>query len=332
MPATSPVEDRFPLETYALRQRSMLSSGLRPGRGRHYAERRALRARQPPPHHFLSRLRRYCALLLYQALLLLALYGLVGAGYWSSWVSSVISYRLAGLDIYANKFAWRNLTLDTELLKNHLNLHVLRRDYALRANGARILLDFTSATHQPLASADKYDSQLNLRSIEDIYLPSVVLENQLVIGECWQFDGERGHVGIRLAKPVAISDMTINHAHPLLILPTDTGKAPRNFILWALVGISDPSMVYPLPSARHPSTFLTNQGSLTTTAVVESGVFIPLIQGTYDIFAVTQLQRFRNLRADHRLEVEVVILEILNNWGSDTTCLYHAGIHGTLND
>jgi hypothetical protein len=96
----------------------------------------------------------------------------------------------------------------------------LRRNFALLAGGAAIISEYTSPTFPLPRRSWKTTLLARIRAIDvvnaNIKLPTVVLGSTLSLGECWEFKGNTGHIGIHLTVPVKISDIIVDHINPIL--------------------------------------------------------------------------------------------------------------------
>lgn len=205
-----------------------------------------------------------------------------------------------------------------------------RRNFALNGGGAAVLPDFTSQTHNlPRRSIGSnlraWLSGLDLNDA-DVVLPIVVLESGMRVGDCWEFTGETGQIGIRLSGAVQISDVTLDHIHPSAIAQNLGKRAPREFALWGLVRDQSRAVPSDLPLA---ASFLTT-GNVPS-SIGSTNHFTPLMEGQYDIAAPLLHQTFvlpdGNSARDNWYDT--LILRVNSNWGANTTCMYHFGVYGT---
>ncbi|KAF9442854.1 hypothetical protein P691DRAFT_680681, partial [Macrolepiota fuliginosa MF-IS2] len=135
-----------------------------------------------------------------------------------------------------------------------------------------------------------------------------------------------GQLGIRLSEETCIASLSVNHAHRRSLSPVAAGKAPRMFALW---GLYPHASQLPVDITVQPvSEFIV---SSPLPGEISSGdVFVMLINGTYDLLSVGTRQYFNVPPSIQSLlpdPIGVVVLEISENWGSNTTCLYNIGIH-----
>ncbi|EAU81114.2 hypothetical protein CC1G_09756 [Coprinopsis cinerea okayama7 len=143
-------------------------------------------------------------------------------------------------------------------LEDQLPLDFHNRDFALWGLGAQVIPELTSR--------DEGDA--------NAVLPSAVLDDPPLLGECWEFMGRRGQIGIQLSDAANITAMSLSQPF-------------------------DESVLVPLVHAHYNATSPQSR----------------------QIFAVTspvaKVVRF-----------DIVVVEVLDNWGGESTCLYHIGVHG----
>lgn len=198
-----------------------------------------------------------------------------------------------------------------------------QRNLALGGDGALILKGFTSPTNIPVATPAFSVFEARAPPLP----PSVILDGGLRVGRCWEFEGSEGHVGIGLTEMTNISSFGFNHVHPSLVTSASSKKALREFRVWGL---------YP-PRQRLPEihpTRLTSHFLLSKTlpaGLSPDNQFILLVNGTYDTTSPLTRQVFKVptfLKQSLNALSNVVVFEILSNWGAQTTCLYSIEVHG----
>lgn len=206
-----------------------------------------------------------------------------------------------------------------------------RRDFAITGGpgGAFILPDFTSQTHNlPRRSiGSSFRSWLSGFDLNnaDVVLPIAVLEAGMRVGDCWEFTGEVGQIGIRLSDAVQISDVTLDHIHPSAIGQHLSKRAPREFTLWGLV--RDESQ--PSPSDLPLAAAFSTTGNVPP-SVGRTNHFTPLMEAQYDIAAPLLHQNFVLPNGSNARDnwYDTLILKVNSNWGANTTCIYHFGVYG----
>jgi SUN domain-containing protein 1/2 len=59
------------------------------------------------------------------------------------------------------------------------------------------------------------------------------LHHELQTGHCWPFAGSEGKLGVALAFPILVEEVTIDHVAKLIVF--DMRSAPREMEVWGLV-------------------------------------------------------------------------------------------------
>jgi len=237
-------------------------------------------------------------------------------------ICQVVGY-FHGIAKDVHNFASRSPELGLKLE----TLEVLR-NFASQGGGARVISELTSPTHNipsPSWFTWTYNKVFNngydLDHL-DIPRPSVVLEDQLHIGECWEFSGDRGQVGIRLAEVIEVSHITVDYIPPALISEDGVRRAPKNISLW---GLANDDLIQNRDS-RNASTFFVSD--YVPAMALSNNNFVLLARVRYDVFNSGVTQRF--VVESSPLTTDVVVVLFENNEGSNTTCIYGIGIHGNI--
>ncbi|KAI0364520.1 hypothetical protein BV20DRAFT_1039373 [Pilatotrama ljubarskyi] len=196
-----------------------------------------------------------------------------------------------------------------------------RRDFALHADGGRVMEDLTFPL--PIHTSKQ-------PPVSPLQNPERALQDDIHIGNCWHIPSRTGQLGIILPVHVYPTHVTIDHI-PIEIA-ADIGRAPRNMLLWGVVDgelnraryLNFTSFEQLVPSAmgrRAPP-------------VMGNNTYILLSSLEYDIYASSHIQTFQiDPRLIYsRMYFGIVVLEIVDNWGSTTTCLYRVRIHGDVAD
>lgn len=213
------------------------------------------------------------------------------------------------------------------------------RDFASYAAGARPIESLTSPTWDgpgPLGSSALPEI---LRG-KQAHGPIWALKRDIQQGNCWPMAGTAGYLGIQLAEPVIVANVTIDHLPASLA--SETRSAPRRIRVWALAPTPYPGMhtAGPTPSsgvgsvlgpALHdasPDTFLVLQDAMAP------GVKpIHIADVEYDIRSAQHIQTFSASDDAPAVSVDKVVFQILDNWGlPEFTCIYRVRVHGRLAD
>jgi len=209
-----------------------------------------------------------------------------------------------------------------EVIRDHIHKALIhaskdsigRRDFAYLGGGGRVLPSLT----MPPAMYQE-NSWSPLRSPQNS--PSISITQSLEMNSCWRFKGSSGQIGIILAELLLVTHITIDH------IPKDftsnIDQAPRNVTVWGVVDgeenyLKASLLVNPVESSRRAPTYA---GGLS---------FVELAHIQYDIHASDYIQTFP-ISHDIRntgIYFGIVVVEIVDNWGGDSTCLYRVRVHG----
>lgn len=113
-------------------------------------------------------------------------------------------------------------------------------DFALHSAGGRIIPRLTSPNYFHYVEPTLL-GKLGARFF--VPLPrrekpaEKAIEPNMHAGECWAMDGQEGQLAIRLARRIVITEVTIEHADPSVVL--DMGSAAREIEVWGLRGRED---------------------------------------------------------------------------------------------
>jgi hypothetical protein len=186
---------------------------------------------------------------------------------------------------------------------------------------------YNYARHFSGAGAQSIDV-LTSSAYKDVNSPQfpavTVLEDGLA---CWAMSGHNGYFGIALEIPINISHISIYHS---LAHAEGIPSAPRSMVLWGLA--EGPDQVKALSSASN-QLFLPRKPSLFSQFLPKSPEpisWVPLLHFQYDVhLSDTQVFAVPKELMDLGVSYGVVVVEILNNWGSPShSCLYHIGVYG----
>lgn len=200
------------------------------------------------------------------------------------------------------------------------------RNFAHFGDGARILPEVTSLTY---GTKDNgwLSQEPSTHGLVSRTPPYIVSDEAMRIGDCWEFEGSRGALGILLSEPTRIASIRLDSILPDLVSWTSAAKTPRTLHLWGLVG--DDVVLPPGARVRQAVQFSAKSVFRPKSHLKTSDKLALLLEVDYNSRAGSTSQTF-SLPLTHwsaGLIFRVVVLEILDNWGGDTTCLYHFGIH-----
>ena len=171
---------------------------------------------------------------------------------------------------------------------------ISKPDFAQRGAGASVVTSLTTQTYNP--SNVPFRRVLQLLGIYTGYgFPEDALSVSTALGQCWPMKGHNGFLAIRLARPVLIDAISIDHVPQEEAI--DMSSALREFKVF----------VY------GPGDDLMGDGDV-------------LLDGVYDATGGEAVQTFDT---NTPKLAQVVRLYIANNHGNEEyTCLYRLRVHG----
>jgi len=184
------------------------------------------------------------------------------------------------------------------------------QDFASRYNGARIMLSLTTLVTQP--------------GSDPINGPFLAIDDDLRPGRCWPTGGHSGQIGVQFPQPVKVSHITIDHIAKEVAL--DLTAAPREILVWGYTSEGAntlfPGDNFALLVAGRAKPYKSAPGLF----------FIPIAKFQYDIYGPDNIQTFPLM--DEVMAANIafdgIVVEVLNNWGGKTTCLYRVRAHSLL--
>ena len=151
--------------------------------------------------------------------------------------------------------------------------------------------------------------------------PRVVLEDHSVT-DCWKFEGSHGHIAVSLSDAIHWHRFTLHFPDQHSLSKDTLRQAPRELSLWVLVSKDEVDLGNSsLLSDWKP--FLVIRQLLDPSAFNSSIVFWRVARVSFD--ALNGQQGFPT---QFTTQTSVILVEVLDNWGNDYTCLHRISIHG----
>lgn len=170
-----------------------------------------------------------------------------------------------------------------------------------------------------------YDGALvdKLLTSQPTRLASVALSDDNRIGNCWLIPATHGQLGIALPYFIIPTSVTVDHI-PIELAATP-GHAPCQLVLWGVIDDERNKQLYldHLDDLKTDPDGPPQKGS-------DDAHFVALANFTYNIKDPSHVQTFPVRPVFNKLGMDfgVVVLEIVDNWGAGSTCLYRVRIHG----
>jgi hypothetical protein len=238
------------------------------------------------------------------------------------------------------------LTLIDAALEAYSADRVAQADFALFSAGARVIPSLTSPTYERASGRSGLLHSLPLLrgSGKGSTLPSrppvVALHPDSAAGMCWPFAGEDGQLGIRLARAVVPTDISLEHV-PRALAFEDARSAPRDVAVWALVERAQDRQrlaEYRRAEAAARAAASSSQASSddddddTPLPAPPSPHHLLVASFAYDIARTSRAVQTFAVSAEARalrLPIATAQFRFLSNHGhAEFTCVYRVRVHG----
>ena len=157
--------------------------------------------------------------------------------------------------------------------------------------------------------------------------PSTVLGDSAEA--CWSFHGTAGTFGVVLdTANVVPSHVVIHQHHQFFNSTASLCRSPRQVTVWGMVDGDQNMKLYSLSPHGLTST-LTRAPPL---SISKRGMFLPLADIEFDITAPSLSQTFAlyNEVKLWGIDFGIIVFDIRNNWGGDTTSLCSVRVYGEI--
>ncbi|KAI7816135.1 hypothetical protein BC939DRAFT_58266 [Gamsiella multidivaricata] len=222
-------------------------------------------------------------------------------------------------------------------------------DYALFSTGARIIPKLTSPSYYHVVQPTFW-GRLGLKFLVPLprreKTPEKAIQPDLHAGECWAMEGQDGQLGIRLARQIVVTEVTIEHADPSVVL--DINSAPKEIEVWGLRGNdesarptaeqqSEDNLAAPLDDQRDQQQEKEQTAPVTNTkrgAWWREGIpwrgatLLTTVQ--YDAEGDKKARQTFSIPLSKQTVPSIgVALRFKSNWGHPNyTCVYRVRVHG----
>ncbi|RXW18527.1 hypothetical protein EST38_g7322 [Candolleomyces aberdarensis] len=225
-------------------------------------------------------------------------------------------------------------------------------DFAMYSAGGRVIPSLTSPTFEvkPSTVRSTIVGMLTGNGYAIGHPPVIAIEPGLHAGRCWPIAGPTGQLGVALAVPAFVDEITVDHVAKEVAF--DMRTAPRQMEVWGLVEGQD--NVEKLREYRQQKIAKRKEEFEAAGEVLDeewekrelekeregypatlpkNPEYLRIAKFTYDIHASQNVQTFKIDPEVKELGVDfgVVVARVLNNWGHDSyTCLYRFRVHGQM--
>lgn len=152
--------------------------------------------------------------------------------------------------------------------------------------------------------------------------PENAVDPNLQVGHCWRLPSLPAQLGLKLAERLLVLNVTVDHV-PAEFNP-DVPSTPRTFIMWGVVDDPKGRKIPDFGGRGPPSEFFVGP------RLQKGHRFLELARFQYDPQLEAHAQTFPTHPYVYEMGMDfgMVVLEILNNWGGSSTCLYRVRVHG----
>lgn len=212
-------------------------------------------------------------------------------------------------------------------------------DWASQLVGGMVAPFITSPSYDYTTAADKWYYWLFGRGLGLYPQPAIAITPTKDPGQCWPFAGDSGTVGIRLARPIFPTHVSVEHIPPHLAI--DISSAPRDVEFWAQFDDEDERNRVENAASTVSGEAMWGPGRLWDRESFESPLgpsgdvfdhFVKLAAFKYDIARGRPRTQIHQLNVDFmnmNITASTVIFRIRSNWGHPAfTCLYQVKVHG----
>ncbi|KAJ3477818.1 hypothetical protein NLI96_g10200 [Meripilus lineatus] len=276
-----------------------------------------------------------------------------GAGSVSAWWNKLASGKPNGITIKSSD--GQDLTniisnmVDSAVAKTTKD-DLAKPDYAMYSGGASVIPSLTSNTFEvrPASFVGRVIAGVTGSGHAVGRPPVTALHHELHIGYCWPFEGSKGQLGVKLAFPTVITEVTIDHIPRELA--TDPRSAPREMQLWGMLEGEDnvrkytdwvwekrgPIVVERVMKEVHGTIYMDDGDDEDDGPVHEDDfvgypatlprnpVYVKISEFVYNVHEERAVQTFPVREEIKKLGLDfgVVVLVVESNWGKEeSTCL-----------
>jgi Sad1 / UNC-like C-terminal len=179
-----------------------------------------------------------------------------------------------------------------------------RQDFALRYGGGQINHALTTQAQPPPSMVKGINPAV--QAIDDSLRP----------GNCWLLGGRTGQIGIDFPEAVIITHITIDHVAKELVSSLE--NAPRTMHVWGFTKGGSQNVLVGPNSTIQP-------------AIIQRDLSFSFLGSIeYDIHKDDNIQTFpiSQMAMAMKLQLQGVVVEVVDNWGKNSTCIYRVRVHG----
>jgi len=209
---------------------------------------------------------------------------------------------------------------------------IAKPDYAMFSGGARVIPQLTSPVFEVKPPGTGFSLKGLWSGKGGFYgrSPVTALHPDNHNGQCWPFAGQSGRLGVALAAPIYVEEITIDHLAKEVAF--DMRAAPRQIEVWGMVeGTDNAEKVKAWKDDLAAKELVGPDDIPYPPELPKNPEFLRLANFTYDINNSKNIQTFPVDSEIKKLGVDfgIVVLRVLSNWGrQEYSCVYRFRVHG----
>lgn len=225
---------------------------------------------------------------------------------------------------------------------------IAKPDFALHSGGATVIPALTSDTLE--IKPEGFKALLGLVTGQGGVIgrpPITALHYENHNGHCWPFEGAQGHLGVQLAYPAYVEEVSIDHV--AREVAWDMRSAPREMELWGMVEgrenferVREWKVAKAVERLRKAEEAGVSANQVDGSSLLDAEdedypdflprntMYVRIARFEYDVKRDEEVQTFPVDEEVRALGIDfgVVVLRVKSNWGREFTCLYRVRVHG----
>jgi hypothetical protein len=199
--------------------------------------------------------------------------------------------------------------------------HAVPFNYGLKQCGARVIEELTFGKTLRPSHRSETPAGSTIFSLPTHGGPDSAISGDAGSPKCWEFCGPRGQLGFSLVELLHITSVSINLEF------SSPESAPRSLVLWGVIDGQEAVNRYHGALRDRLHSYLPTE---TVAPRPETHIYVPLAAFQYNPHLANNYQFSSVFRDTEYLgfPIGIVVLQILDNWGANSTRLCGVEIHG----
>ncbi|KAF6740912.1 hypothetical protein DFP72DRAFT_766985, partial [Ephemerocybe angulata] len=153
-------------------------------------------------------------------------------------------------------------------------------------------------------------------------------EDPPILGQCWRFPGSAGYIGIRLHTAANLTAVSLGYPPREQLSRSMSFEAPKLLKLWGLPANQLEAACSASSDHKRPISDFSGSRNLPERLSGDDALYL-LTEMRYAMDSPRLRQVFPVGReACTPSSYILVVVEVVENWGAEETCVYSIGLHG----